>query len=450
MGSEIILPKFGQQTETSTIIRWYKNEGDRVEKGDALLEIQTDKAAMDVESFAAGTLLKIWAQPGEELPVMAVIGYIGEPGETVPPRPPLPAAPTASPGPAPAAAPAPPSQKIGPPGPIAPSSAAAAPAPQPAPQPAPAPRRFSISPRARKLAQDALINPSRISGSGPGGRVIERDVRAYLDAKGCHDLSVTPLAKALIKEHNLDVLDIAAAFGSRRIDKEHVQRAIAEQPKPMSPMRKIIAKRMLESVTTMPHFFVTVAVDMTDLMEYRKTARRESGLKASVGDFIMKACALTLRTMPIVNSVCLGDTIVTRQRINIGMAVALDDGLIVPVVRNVDQLSLNEIAERTKDLAERARAGKLNPDEFQGGTFTISNMGMLGVDQFTAIINPGEGAILAVGAAVETPVVRQGQIVIRSIMKMTLSSDHRIIDGAVAAQFLKKLKDTLENPASWQ
>ena len=218
----------------------------------------------------------------------------------------------------------------------------------------------------------------------------------------------------------------------------------------MSPMRKIIAKRMTESVSTMPHFFVTVAVDMTDLMEFRKTARRDDGLKASVGDFIMKACALALRAMPVVNSVCLGDTIVTRQHINIGMAVALDDGLIVPVVRDVDQLSLNELAQRTKDLAERARAGKLSPDEFSGGTFTISNMGMLGVDHFTAIINPGEGAILAVGAAVETPVVRQGQILVRSIMKMTLSSDHRIIDGAVAAQFLKKLKDLLENISTWQ
>lgn len=450
MGSEIILPKFGQQTETSTILRWYKKEGDRVEKGEALLEIQTDKAAMDVESFTTGTLLKIWAQPGEELPVMAVIGYIGEPGEAVPPRPPLPAAPAAAPAPPPTAAPTPPSQKIGPGRPQVPTSTAPAPAPQPAPPPSPVPSRFSISPRARKLAADALINPRRIAGSGPNGRVIERDVRAYLDAKGWQQISVTPLAKTLIKQHNLDVFDVAATTGATRIDKEHVMRALAEQPKPLSPMRKIIARRMTESTTTIPHFFVTVAVDMTDLLEYRKNARRESGLKASVGDFIMKACAIALRAMPIVNSVCLGDTVITRQRINIGMAVALDDGLIVPVVRDVDRLSLDQIAERTKDLTERARAGKLLPDEIQGGTFTISNMGMLGVDQFTAIINPGEGAILAVGAAVETPVVRQGQIVIRSIMKMTLSSDHRIIDGAVAAQFLKKLKDLLESTDTWQ
>ncbi|MCX7847656.1 MAG: 2-oxo acid dehydrogenase subunit E2, partial [bacterium] len=311
-------------------------------------------------------------------------------------------------------------------------------------------RHFSISPRARKLAHDALINPSRIHGSGPNGRVLERDVQAYLDAKGYHSLSITPLAKSLIKQHNLDVLDIAAANNTRRIDKDHVLRALAEQPKPLSPMRKIIARRMSESASTIPHFFVTVAVDMTDLLEFRKIARRDLGLKASVGDFIMKASALTLRAMPIVNSVCLGDTFITRQRINIGMAVALDDGLVVPVVRDVDQLSLNEIAERTKDLTERARAAKLLPDELQGGTFTISNMGMLGVDQFTAIINPGEGAILAVGAAVDTPVVRNGQIVVRSIMKLTLSSDHRIIDGAVAAQFLKKLKDLLENVTTWQ
>ncbi len=439
MGSEVILPKFGQQTETSSIIRWYKQEGEHVEKGDALLEIQTDKAAMDVESFASGTLLKIWAQPGEELPVMAVIGYIGADGEAVPPRPPLPAAPAAAPAPAAPAAPTAPQ-------PAAKDKGTT----PPAPAPAQAPRRFTISPRARTLAAACMVNATRIRGSGPGGRVLERDVRSYLDSTHWHDLTITPLAKALIKEHNLDVLEIAAASGTRRIDRDDVHRALAERPKPMGAMRKIIAKRMAESVTTMPHFFVTVSVDMTGLMEFRKSARREQGLKASVGDFIMKACALTLRAMPVVNSVCLGDTMVTRQRVNIGMAVALDDGLIVPVVRDVDQLGMNDLAERTKDLAERARTGKLNPDEFQGGSFTISNMGMLGVDQFTAIINPGEGAILAVGAAIETPVVRRGEVVVRTIMKMTLSSDHRIIDGAVAAQFLKKLRETLEDVSLWQ
>ena len=206
---------------------------------------------------------------------------------------------------------------------------------------------------------------------------------------------------------------------------------------------------MMESVTTMPHFFVTMKIDVTGLLDYRKQAKA-SGFKASVGDIIAKACALVLREMPIVNSVCIGDTVKTNQDVNVGMAVALDDGLIVPVIRNADIISLDELAVTSKDLAKRARENKLSPEEYQGGTFTISNMGMLGVDQFTAIINPGEGAILAVGASVATPVVKKGEVVVRTIMKMTLSSDHRIIDGAVAARFMKSLKSKLEDVGLWK
>jgi len=190
-------------------------------------------------------------------------------------------------------------------------------------------------------------------------------------------------------------------------------------------------------------------MDVTDLLAYRKQAKA-TGLKASVSDFIAKACALTLREIPIMNSVCIGDTVKTNQDVNVGMAVALDDGLIVPVIRNADIISLDELAVTSKDLAKRARENKLSPEEYQKGTFTISNMGMLGVDQFTAIINPGEGAILAVGASVATPVVKKGEVVIRTIMKMTLSSDHRIIDGSVAARYMKSLKNKLEDVGLWQ
>ncbi|MCX7004468.1 MAG: dihydrolipoamide acetyltransferase family protein [bacterium] len=444
MAYEVIMPKFGQQTETSDIIRWLKREGETVAKGDVLLEIQTDKSAMDVESMFDGILLKIYATEGETVPVMSVIGYIGTPGAAVPARPAAPpaAAPAATAAPA-TAAPKAAQAAMRPTDPTDPTNLIVAAAP-------PAPSRIGVTPRARALAREALIDVTRAKGSGPNGRILERDVRAYLAEKNHAALKINPAAAALLREHTLDVFDVAQQAEGGRITCADVERVLAERPKPMSAMRKIIARRMAESVQTMPHFFVTVSVDMTDLMEFRKTARREHGLKASVGDFIMKACALTLRAMPVVNSACVGDTIVTRQRVNIGMAVALDDGLIVPVVRNADTLSLGELSERTKDLSERTRTGKLLPDEFAGGTFTISNMGMLGVDHFTAIINPGEGAILAVGAAVETPVVQRGQVVVRTLMKMTLSSDHRVIDGAVAAHFLKKLKETLENLRVWE
>ncbi len=435
MAFEVIMPKFGQQTETSDIIRWLKREGETVAKGDVLLEIQTDKSAMDVESMFDGTLLKIYASEGETVPVMSVIGYIGVPGEAVPARPAAPVAAPAAPMPA---APRPTGQTS----PTSQTNLTDAPPPVPA--------KVGVTPRARALAREALIDVTRAKGSGPHGRIMERDVRAYLAEKHHAALKINPAAAAMLREHKLDVLDVAQQADGERITCADVERALAERPKPMSAIRKIIARRMTESILTMPHFFVTVSIDMTDLLEFRKMARREHGLKASVGDFIMKACALTLRAMPVVNSACVGDTVITRQRVNIGMAVALDDGLIVPVVRHADTLSLSELAERTKDLSERTRTGKLLPDEFQGGTFTISNMGMLGVEHFTAIINPGEGAILAVGAAVETPVVQRGQVVVRTLMKMTLSSDHRIIDGAVAAQFLKKLKERLEDATQWQ
>ena len=448
MANEIIMPKFGQTVEEAEIVKWHKKVGDKVAKGDVLLEIQTDKATLEVESFHEGTILKIFAKDGETVPVMSVIGYIGNEGEKVPDAPPAVEKPAEKPAEKKSAAPA---KKA------APAKPATASAPVKKSVPAPVQpaqnlkseiknQKFSITPRAKKLAQELLIKPERISGSGPNGRIIARDVEAFLEENGLNDLKITPVAKQLIEENGLDLLDVR---GEGRITKDDVQRALREQPKTMSPMRQIIAKRMMESVTTMPHFFVTMKMDVTDLLAYRKQAKT-SGFKASVGDIIAKAAALTLREMPVMNSVCIGDSVKTNQDVNIGMAVALDDGLIVPVIRNADIIPLDELAAASKDLAKRARENKLSPEDYQGGTFTISNMGMLGVDQFTAIINPGEGAILAVGASVATPVVKKGQVVIRTIMKMTLSSDHRIIDGAVAARFMKSLKNKLEDVGLWQ
>ncbi len=448
MANEIIMPKFGQTVEEAEIVKWHKKVGDKVAKGDVLLEIQTDKATLEVESFHEGTILKIFAKDGETVPVMSVIGYIGKEGEKVPDAPPAVEKPAEKPAEKKSAAPA---KKAAP----AKPATASAPVKKSVPAPVQSARnqkseiknqKFSITPRAKKLAQELLIKPERISGSGPNGRIIARDVEAFLEENGLNDLKITPVAKQLIEENGLDLLDVR---GEGRITKDDVQRALREQPKTMSPMRQIIAKRMMESVTTMPHFFVTMKMDVTDLLAYRKQAKA-SGFKASVGDIIAKAAALTLREMPVMNSVCIGDSVKTNQDVNIGMAVALDDGLIVPVIRNADIIPLDELAAASKDLAKRARENKLSPEDYQGGTFTISNMGMLGVDQFTAIINPGEGAILAVGASVATPVVKKGQVVIRTIMKMTLSSDHRIIDGAVAARFMKSLKNKLEDVGLWQ
>jgi len=450
MANEIIMPKFGQTVEDAEIVKWHKKVGDKVAKGDVILEIQTDKATLEVESFHEGTVLKIFAKDGDTVPVMSVIGYIGKEGEKTPDAPP------AVEKPKPAEKPA--EKKAAPAAKKETKKAAPKPASAPTSPVVSAPvqsqnqkseirnQKFSITPRARKLAQEALVKAERISGSGPNGRIIVRDVEAFLEENGLNDLKITPVAKQLIEENGLDLLDVR---GEGRITKDDVARALREQPKTMSPMRQIIAKRMMESVTTMPHFFVTMKMDVTDLLAYRKQAKA-SGFKASVGDIIAKAAALTLREIPIMNSVCIGDSVKTNQDVNVGMAVALDDGLIVPVIRNADIISLDELAAISKDFAKRARENKLAPEDYQGGTFTISNMGMLGVDQFTAIINPGEGAILAVGASVATPVVKKGQVVIRTIMKMTLSSDHRIIDGAVAARFMKSLKGKLEDVGLWK
>ncbi len=446
MAKEIIMPKFGQTVEEAEIVKWHVKVGDKVAKGDVLLEIQTDKATLDVETFNEGTVLSIFAPAGESVPVMSVIGYIGKEGEKAPAKPAAPAKPKPAEKPAEkkAAAKPAPAKKVAKPAP--PSPQTQVPVVPKVPQTTHVSTSAPITPRAKKLAEESLVKPENIPGSGPQGRIIERDVLSYLEETGVSNLKITPVAKELIQKHGFDVTEIK---GGGKISKEDVMRAVRERPQPLSPMRQIIAKRMMQSVTSMPHFFVTMKMDVTDLLAYRKQAKA-TGLKASVSDFITKGCALVLREIPIMNSVCIGDTVKTNQDVNVGVAVALDDGLIVPVVRNADILPLDELADTSKDLAKRARENKLSPEDYQGGTFTISNMGMLGVDQFTAIINPGEGAILAVGAAVPTPVVKKGEVVIRTIMKMTLSSDHNIIDGAVAARFLKSLKSKLEDVGLWQ
>jgi pyruvate dehydrogenase E2 component (dihydrolipoamide acetyltransferase) len=427
------MPKFGQMTEESAIVEWLKQEGDPVAKGDILFTVETDKSVMEVESFAEGTLLKILVPPGLSVPVQSTVGFLGQPGEPIPVLP----APTQAPR-APEAPPLAPR----------PSTLDTRPSPLAPPGPPAAPARFWISPRARKLAADCVIDPSGIQGSGPMGRVVEKDVRAYMEARGYGQIRISPAARQLAARERLDLLSLAGTGDSGRIGVADVQRALAERPRAMSRMRQIIAQRLTQSVLTAPHFFVTVEVDMTALLCIRARLK-EQGAPYTVTDFISEAVVLTLREFPDVNSSTDGKTIRWHSHVHLGLAVSLEQGLVVPVIRNAEELTLAELNARSRELADKARKGKLTPDEMAGGTFTISNMGMLDVENFTAIINPGEAAILAVASTLSKPVALEGKTVVRSIMKMTLSADHRLIDGAMAARFLNAVKQKLQDPELW-
>jgi pyruvate dehydrogenase E2 component (dihydrolipoamide acetyltransferase) len=439
MAHPITIPKLGQMTEESTIVRWLKKEGDLVKKGDILFEMETDKSVMEVESFFQGTLLKIVVPPGESVPVMTVVGFIGEPGDSIPRleppgrRPPESSTVESSP-------------VVERPAAVPPAAEAERPsAPPVGATGADRPSRFRISPRAARLARECGVDPRSVGGSGPGGRVVERDVKAHLDARRRATPRIGPAARTLARREGIDVPGVVGTGKGGRILVEDVQRAVDEKPRPLSRMRRVIAKRLNESYSTIPHFFVTVSVDMTDL-ESRRDRLKAGGKSCSIGDFIVRAVALTLAEFPDVNSATDGENVWRRGRVHIGLAVALDEGLVVPVIRDADRLTLGEIHERAGELVSRARAGRLRPHEMGGSTFTVSNMGMNDVENFTAIINPGESAILAVSSITPKPVVEEDRVVIRPIMKMTLSADHRLIDGALAARFLNRLKQRLERP----
>jgi pyruvate dehydrogenase E2 component (dihydrolipoamide acetyltransferase) len=448
MAQAVIFPKLGQTMEEGAIVKWLKKEGDPVAKGDILFEIETDKANLEVESFFEGALLKIYIREGVTVPVNTVVGYVGASGEKVPDQAPkaavaqapAPAAPAAS-SPAPAA----PSQPVAP-------AALAAPAPRPPPQPAAAPApaaRLVISPRAKALAKDACINPARIAGTGPNGRIAEKDVQAYLAASGYDALRITPAAKRLASEKEVDILTVRGSGDAGRVMVEDVERALKRKPVTLSRMRQVIARRLVESKQTIPHFYVTVKADITDLMTYR-TDLKAKGLSYSVNDFVLEAVILSLEEFPVVNSVTDGVTVSWRGDVDLGMAVSVENGLLVPVIRAAQSLTLKELNAQTKALAEKARAGKLTPDEMVGSSFTVSNMGMLNVDQFTAIINPGEAGILAVSSGRQVPAVVNGEIKIRTLMAMTLSADHRIVDGSTGALFANAIKSKLEDVELWK
>jgi pyruvate dehydrogenase E2 component (dihydrolipoamide acetyltransferase) len=400
----ILMPKPGQMTETCVLVAWHKREGDEVRKGDVIFEIETDKSVMDVESFDDGVLLRRYVEEGESVPVNSICAYVGEPGEAVPDEV---ARPVALPDAEPASAtPVPPT----------PASPAAAVPPAAAAGAAGAAPRLAISPRASRLAAASGIDPGTLLGTGASGRITERDVQVAIEAAVSADRAqgVGP-----------------AAAGD-------------EEARPLSRMRRVIAERLTLSATTIPQFHLTVSVDMTQLLALRADLR-EAGVELGVTDVVAKATAQTLAEFPEVNSRTDGTTLWLRRRVHLGLAVSVPGGLVVPVIRDADRLSVRELHERAGTITAAARAGELGPDDLTGSTFTLSNLGMYGVDQFDAVINPGESAILAVSSVLPTAVVAGDGLAVRQVMKVTLSADHRLIDGELAARFLNALRRRLQD-----
>jgi len=420
------MPKLSDTMTVGTLVKWLKKEGDAIKTGDMLAEVETDKATMELESYFDGTLLKIFSPAGAQLPIGAALCAIGKPGEKV--EAPAPKA-------APAVATAAPVVAAPAPAPVA--VVMVAPAPQPAASAAPAAPagRVKISPLARKLAEEKRIDFSRVKGTGPGGRIVRADILAA-------EKNPPPAAAKPARA------DAAPAWGYRSVlDKSPVQ---AESFAPASNMRATIARRLLEAKTTIPHFYLDIEVDAAPLLALREQLNAglaKDGVKLSVNDFVLKAAAAALRAIPGVNTSWTGTGIQSHSAIHVSFAVAIEDGLITPVIRDTDGKTLFQISAEAKSLGGRAKDKKLQPAEFTGGTFCVSNLGMAGVDRFCAIINPPNAAILAVGATVKKPVVKDDEIVIGQRMTLTLSCDHRVVDGLLGAKFLNAVKAHLESPS---
>ena len=421
MAHPILMPKPGQMTEACVLVAWHKREGDAVHRGDVLFEIETDKSVMDVESFDDGVLLKRCVEEGQNVPVNTVCAYVGAPGEVPPDSiPPSNESIGGEPVPSPAAAATPAS-----PGPAGSPSAAASVAETGA--------RLAISPRAARLAAASGIDPATLVGTGPGGRITEADVKGASDG-----LRSAPGREPTAPSSPPgESPDLPAATPPPVLTTD-------EEPRPMSRMRRVIAERLTRSATTIPQFHVTVSVDMTRLLALRADLR-DGGLDLSVTDFIAAATAQTLAEFPEVNSRTDGETVWLRRRVHLGLAVAVPNGLVVAVLRDADRLALAELHDRSVALAAAARSGSLPPDHLTGSTFTVSNLGMFGVDEFDAIINPGEAAILAVSSVLPTAVVVAEGLAVRQVMKLTLTADHRLVDGELGARFLNALRRRLQD-----
>jgi pyruvate dehydrogenase E2 component (dihydrolipoamide acetyltransferase) len=429
MITKVVLGKLSPTMEEGTIVKWSKQEGDEVKVGDVLAEIETDKANMEMEALGPGVLRKVLVPAGGKAPVGALIGVIADPGEDIAAL--LAEAAATPPGPAaaPAEAPAPsPTPVSKPTVAVPPPGATSAPAPLPA---VAGGGRVKASPLARAMAAQRNVPLAALAGSGPGGRVLKRDVEGYLAA---------PRAPA--------VLGAPTGPGGPIRPPVPVPSVPPGTAIPLTSMRRTIAKRLAESMYTAPHFYVTVEIDMDAAVSLREQLARAEDVKVSYNDLVLKACAKALTRFPTVNASWTGEAIQTHAEVHLGVAVSLAEGLITPVVRNADHKHVVEISREVKDLAARARGRKLKPEEFTGSTFTVSNLGMFDVTEFTAIINPPESCILAVGAVRKVPVVKADSLAVGHRMKVTLSSDHRVVDGALAAQFLAEVRRLLENPVS--
>lgn len=412
----IIMPKMGDAMEEGTLVRWLKHEGDTVQEGEPIAEIATDKATVEIEAPTSGVLRGIRVAENAVVPVNTPLAYILQEGESLPAESDGKASGAVQPT---AAAPQP-----------APAPTAVAAAPQPAPAPINGEERILASPLARKIAAEHGIDLRQVQGTGPKGRIVERDVLAYIESR-----KATAVPAAAPAPMPVPAPAVAAAPAEGRAET-------------LTRLRQITAQRTTEAHQTIPHFYLTMEIDMEEALALRQRLNQlDESLRVSVNDLIVKACAVAIEQHPIVNATYQNGQIVHPNGIHIGIAVAVEQGLLVAVLRHCEGKSLRRIAQESQTLIQKAREGKLMPDEMTGNTFTVSNLGMFGIEQFTAIINPPASAILAVGATKRVPVVQEdGTIVARQQMKVTLSCDHRVLDGAVGAQFLQTLKQVLENP----
>jgi pyruvate dehydrogenase E2 component (dihydrolipoamide acetyltransferase) len=416
MAEVIKMPRLSDTMEEGNIVTWLKKVGDQVKTGDILAEVETDKATMDLESFQDGTLLYIGVEEGP-VPVDGIIAILGEKGEDYEALLKESKQQAAEVAQAPVI-----EEKVSESKPVSPAPTITTSKPATTVvQATTSEGRLKASPLAKNMALEAGVDISKISGTGENGRIIKKDVEDYIE-KGPVKESIAILP-AIIHDSEVE-------YGE----------------KPISQMRKTIARRLSESKFGAPHFYLTIEINMNETVRARKMANENAEIRISFNDIIIKACAAALRKHPAINSSWLGDKIRTNKDINIGVAVAVEDGLLVPVINHADAKSLSYINQEVKTLAGKAKSKKLQPEEMQGNTFTISNLGMFDIDEFTAIINPPDACILAVGSIVEKPVVIDGEIKIGSMMKCTLSCDHRVVDGATGAQFLQTLKAMLQNP----
>lgn len=410
MPVEVVMPRLSDTMQEGTVLKWLKKEGEEIKKGEPLAEIATDKANMELESYYSGVVEKIVVEEGRAVPVGEQIAIIRSPGEQ----------PAATPSPAEAAPPA----AVAAPAPPAPAAEAAPDLPREG-------ERIKASPLARRLAAEHGLDLSRLAGTGPGGRIVKEDVEEYL----ARARAAAPAPEAA---------------PPREERPAPAAPAVPTAAVPLTRMQETIVRRMVESKTTVPHFYVTIEVDMGEASRLRQAANDAAAAfgaqEISYNDLVVKAAALSLRRFPEVNAFYRDGRIYMNKEINVGIAVALPDGLVVPVVHDADKKSLRQIASDAKEIIERARTGRLAPDDYVGGTFTVSNLGMYDVDEFAAIINPPQSGILAVGSVKPKPVVVDGEVRVAERMRATLSADHRVYYGATAAQFLKELKHLLENP----